>query len=228
MASGSITKIRRKSRRARRWIGVVVAGLLGAMPLGARAAPPVPANLTARDQADVARVVEYLNNIHTMESPFQQIDANGNVTSGKIYVERPGELRLQYDPPVPVMIVADHGIVYYWDSKLQQLTRTRTDDTPAWFLLRPDIKANGDVTITHFQREPGVIQITMVETGNPDLGSVTVTLSDHPLELRQWTVIDAQDRPVTVNLTDPRFGMPIAPVTFEWIDPRTGVGGLPR
>jgi outer membrane lipoprotein-sorting protein len=222
--------MRQKIRR-RRWRfllpSVVSLGLILATAT-ARADAPAAAKLTPAEEADVVRVVAYLNGIHTLESPIQQIDANGNVSTGMLYVDRPGQLRLQYNPPVPVLLIADQGIVYYWDSKLQQLTRTRTADTPAWFLLRPDIRANGDVTITHFKRAPGVLSMTMVETANPDLGSVTVTLTDRPLELRQWTVVDAQGRPVTVNLTDPRFGMAISPLRFEWIDPRTGLGHLPQ
>ncbi|MGH6988257.1 MAG: LolA family protein [Stellaceae bacterium] len=212
----------------RLWRAGILALGISLAAVAARADAPVPAHLTATDRADVARIVAYLNNIHTMQSRFQQVDANGQIATGMIYVERPGELRLQYDPPVPVLFIADHGIVYYWDSKLRQLTRTRTEDTPAWFLLRPDIRANGDVTITHFGRGPGVLRMTMVETAYPDLGSVTVTLSDRPLELRQWTVVDAEGRAVTVTLTGPRFGMAISPLRFEWIDPRTGLGHLPQ
>lgn len=208
--------------------GGAVLALAATMPAMARAALPQAATLSARDRADVARVVAYLNGIHTMESHFRQVAGNGAEASGMLYVERPGKLRLTYDPPSPVMIIADGAGIYYWDSKLQQLSQTRVEDTPAWFLLRPDIKAKGDVTITHFEHQPGVLRVTMVERDNPDLGSVTLTLSDQPLELRQWTIIDAQHRPVKVTLTDPRFGMPISPVMFEWIDPRTGLHHLPN
>ncbi len=205
--------------------------LLGAaafLPRLARAAAPVAARLNDRDRADVGRVVAYLNNIHTLQSHFEQIAADGSDSSGRLYVERPGKLRLEYDPPMPVMIIADGQGIYYWDSKLQQLSQTRVEDTPAWFLLRPDIKASDDVTVTRFERQPGVIRMTMVETEHPDLGSVTLTLADQPLELRQWTIVDAQARPVTVTLTDPRFGMPISPLLFDWIDPRTTQGRIPH
>ena len=94
--------------------------------------------------------------------------------------------------------------------------------------MRPDIKAAGDVTVTHFERQPGVLRMTMVETAHADLGSVTLTLTDKPMQLRQWTIIDAQARPVTVTLTDPRFGMTISPLMFDWIDPRTAKGRIPH
>ncbi|HEY5209093.1 MAG TPA: outer membrane lipoprotein carrier protein LolA [Stellaceae bacterium] len=209
-------------------LGGALIGAAAILPRAARAAAPVAAALGEQDRADVGRVVAYLNNIHTLESHFQQIAADGSDSTGLLYVERPGKLRLEYDPPMPVMIIADGRGIYYWDSKLRQLSETRVEDTPAWFLLRPDIKASGDVTITHFERKPGVLQVTMVESAHADLGSVTLTLADQPLELRQWTIIDAQNRPVTVTLTDPRFGMPIEARMFEWIDPRTSIGHIPH
>ena len=216
------------SSRRRFLSGLAVASAAAVLPRVAYAVTPPAAHLTDADRADVARIVAYLNNIHTMESHFEQIAADGSDSSGMLYVERPGKLRLVYDPPVPVMIIADGSGIYYWDSKLEQLSQTRVEDTPAWFLLRPDITASGDVTITRFERQPGVLRVTMVETENSDLGSVTLTLVDQPLELRQWTVVDAQARPVTVTLTDPRFGMPISPLLFAWIDPRTSQGRIPH
>jgi outer membrane lipoprotein-sorting protein len=209
-------------------LGGAMLGAFAFLPRMARAAAPVAARLDTQDRADVGRVVAYLNNIHTLESHFDQTAADGSDSSGKLYVERPGKLRLQYDPPMPVMIIADGRGIYYWDSKLQQLSQTRVEDTPAWFLLRPDIKASGDVTVTRFEHQAGVIHLTMVETDHADLGTVTLTLADQPLELRQWTIVDAQNRPVTVTLTDPRFGGAISPLMFDWIDPRTGLGHLPH
>jgi len=198
------------------------------VPRLAQAAPAGVAGLGEADRAVVDSIVAYLNNIRTLESQFQQVAADGGRSSGRIYVERPGKLRLEYNPPMPVMIIADGSGIYYWDSKLEQLSQTRVEDTPAWFLLRPSIRASGDVTVTGFERQPGVIRLTMVETAHPDLGTVTMTFTENPLQLRQWTIVDAQGRPVTVTLTDPRFGMPIPPLMFDWIDPRMTKGRIPH
>jgi outer membrane lipoprotein-sorting protein len=86
---------------------VLSAAFLVALPRLARAAAPIAAKLDDAGRADVARIVTYLNNIHTMESHIEQVAADGSDSTGMLYVERPGKLRLQYDPPVPVMIIAD-------------------------------------------------------------------------------------------------------------------------
>jgi outer membrane lipoprotein-sorting protein len=183
----------------------------------ARAATARPARLSPQQQTQLAQVERYLNDIRTLQSRFQQFAQDGSVSSGTIYLQRPGKMRIVYDPPTPVLIVADGSDVYYWDSQLQQLQQIGVEDTPAWFLLRPEIKLTGDVTVTGFREDPGVLRIAMTETEHPGQGSLTVVMSESPLELRQWTVLDPQQKQVTVALQNPQYGVTLNPDLFVWI-----------
>ena len=195
---------------------------LSTLGLSARAAtPPRAAQLSPQDQDELKRVQEYLNGIKTLQSRFQQFTQDGGVSSGTIYLQRPGKMRIVYDDPVPVLIVCTADTVYYYDKRLEQLSQIGIKDTPAWFLLRPEIKLTGDVTVTGMQRSPGVLRIAMTETRQSDLGNLTVVLSDKPLELKQWTVVDAQQKPITVTLEDPHYGVQLSPLLFQWTDQRT-------
>ncbi len=204
----------------RRALGLMAAASLAFLPVLARAAVPRAATLNERDYQDVLRVQSYLNGIRTLQSRFEQTSDQGGVSTGTIYLDRPGRMRIVYDPPVPILIVATDGQVYYYDRQLQQVTRTYVSDTPAWFLLRDDIRLGGDVTLTRFVRGPDVLRVSLVETSNPDLGQVTLALSDKPLELRQWQVLDAQRKTVTVTLESPQYGVQLNPQLFYWTDPR--------
>jgi outer membrane lipoprotein-sorting protein len=194
---------------------ILLMSLAALLARPALAAPPGP-----KDADDVARVQTYLNAIHTMQSRFEQVADDGGVAYGTIYVDRPGKMRIVYDPPSPILIVATGGQIYYYDSKLGQVSRTTVDDTPAWFLLRDKIGLGGDITVTDFQRSADTLRLTLVETKNSGLGQVTVVLSDKPLQLRQWTVLDAQQRRVTVTLQNPTFGGALNANLFNWTDPR--------
>jgi outer membrane lipoprotein-sorting protein len=207
----------------RRHLLASAAGLvvLTALGLPARAAAPRPAPLSPQDQEELKRVEQYLNGIRTLQSRFQQFTQDGGVAQGTIYLQRPGKMRIVYDDPVPVLIVATSDTVYYWDKKLDQVSQIGIKDTPAWFLLRPQIRLSGDVTVTGLQRAPGALRIAMTETKQPDLGSLTLVLSENPLELKQWTVIDAQQKPITVALEDPHYNVQLSPILFMWTDPRT-------
>jgi outer membrane lipoprotein-sorting protein len=178
------------------------------------------AALSPADGADLTRVQDYLNNIHTLQSRFEQISGDGGIATGTIYLSRPGKMRVEYDPPVPILLVATDGRIWYYDKKLEEVSFFDLKDTPAWFLLQDNVRFGGDITVDNLEREPAVLRVTLTETKNPDLGKATVVLSDHPLELKKWQILDAQQKNVTVTLDDPHYGVPLNPNLFYWTDPR--------
>jgi outer membrane lipoprotein-sorting protein len=208
--------------RRRMLAGAAALAALAAWRVPAHAASARAAALSGPDQADLKRVQDYLNDIKTLQSRFEQFTPEGGTAAGTIYLQRPGKMRIVYDDPVPVLIVSDGWQVYYWDKKLEELSQIGVKDTPAWFLLRPEITLGGDVTVTGFERNAGALRIAMAETKDADQGNLTVVMSDHPLELRQWKVVDAQQKPVTVVLQDPHYGGQLNPSLFIWTDQRSG------
>jgi outer membrane lipoprotein-sorting protein len=189
--------------------------------LGALAAAPSLARaLTPADSADLQRVQDYLNNIHTLQARFEQISNDGGVATGTLYLSRPGKMRVEYDPPVPILLVATDNRIWYYDKKLQQVSFFDLKDTPAWFLLQDNVRFGGDITVSNLERGPGVLRVTVHEAKNPSLGRATLVLSDRPLEPRKWQIVDAQQKQVTVTLDDPHYGAPLNPQLFYWTDPR--------
>jgi outer membrane lipoprotein-sorting protein len=190
------------------------------------AQPPRAAVLNPDQKADVDRVQSYLNGIRTLASRFQQSSGEGNQATGQLWLARPGRMRFEYDPPVPVLLVANGQNIFYYDKELQQVSELRVDETPAGFLLRDQITLSGDVTLTRFEHRPGAIRLTIVETTQPGQGSATLVLDDKPLQLKQWTIVDPQQKEVTLALTDPHYGAPVDEKLFYWTDPRpTGSNG---
>jgi outer membrane lipoprotein-sorting protein len=210
--------IRSAAPRRRFLAGLAALSTLAALGRPARAAapPPRPAPLSPQDRLDLKRIEDYLNAIHTLQSRFQQFSPDGGTAAGTIYLQRPGKMRIVYDDPVPILIVSDGRAVRYWDKKLKQLSQIGVEDTPAWFLLRPEVRLTGDVTVTSFERSPGALRLAMSETKDPDRGNLTVVMSERPLELRQWTVLDQQHKQVTVMLQDPHYGVPLNELLFFW------------
>ena len=206
---------------ARLAMWALLALFLAAGPLAreADAAAPAAAALTAQDRADVQRVEDYLNGIHTLDARFQQFSQDGGTSGGKVYVQRPGRMRFEYDKPNPILLIADGTFVVYIDYSLKQTTYLPIGSTPAWFLLRDHISLSDGVTITRFERGPGVLRISVVENKSPENGTLTLVFSDKPLELKQWTIVDQQGKITTVSLSDPHYGAPLDPKLFTFVDP---------
>ncbi len=175
---------------------------------------------TAQDRAGLARIETYLNNLKTLKARFLQVAPDGAISQGTAWLERPGRMRFQYDPPSPLLLVAGHGLVVFHDRSLNQTTNIPIGQTPLGILLSDNLKLSGDVTVTGMQRLPGQIQVSLVRTASPGDGTLTLIFADNPLALRQWTVLDAQHRETRVTLFNAETGGSFDPKLFEFIDPR--------
>jgi outer membrane lipoprotein-sorting protein len=180
--------------------------------------PPQPAVLNAQDQADLQRIAAYLNGIGTMTARFQQYSANGGTAEGWVWMERPGRMRFQYDPPTPILLIADRFYVYYVDTQLAEMSQVGLKFTPAWFLLRVPISFD-DLVVTRVRRGANSLRITVVDPKAPDNGSLSMEFGDQPLFLRQWTIVDQQHHTTTVSLSQEQFGMALDPKLFVYQDP---------
>jgi outer membrane lipoprotein-sorting protein len=195
-----------------------VLAALAAVPPAAAAAPR-PLTLSAEQQAELQKLAAYLNGIRTMTARFTQYSENGGLAEGQLYLERPGRMRFEYDPPSPILLVADGNFVIYFDKSLEQTSYLPIGSTPAWFLLRDNIRLGGDVSVIGYEHTPGAIRVTLVQTKEPDAGAVTLTFSDRPLELKQWSLVDAQGKRTTVALSDVKLGVPLDKKLFVFKEP---------
>jgi chaperone LolA len=184
--------------------------LLLAVPGAARAA------LTPQDAAELQRIAAYLDGIHTMTARFRQVASSGGTASGHLWVQRPGRMRFQYDPPDQLLMFSDAFYVYYWDPELKQMSKVALKTTPAWFLLRQPISFSDDVMVTHFEHTGDVVRVTVVQTSDPNAGSLTMDFTENPMVLRQWSVVDQQGKVTTVVLSEVQFGMALDPNLFQY------------
>lgn len=201
--------------------GLLVLPLL-AMP---RLAFAQAAALTPQDRADLARIEAAINSIRTLKARFVQSAPDGAVTHGLAWLERPGRMRFQYDPPTPLLLVAGHGLFVFYDRQLGQTTNIPLGSTPLGILLRENFSLRGEVAVTAVTRLPGQLQVTVLRAASPGDGALTLVFSDPPLALRSWLVVDAQRQETAVTLTDVQLGGSFDQQMFTFIDPKFLPGG---
>ncbi len=196
------------------------AAVLAAAPAAAqpaRPAPPAPATI---DRAAVARVEAYLNSMRTLRARFLQVGQNGASAQGTALISRPGRMRFDYDPPEPLLLVASGGQVMMYDRELRQPSTVPAGSTPLGLLLRPEIRLSGDITVTGTERTGGFFWVSMHRTGAAAEGRLTLSFAEDPLQLRQWTVLDAQARETRVTLYEVEVGPRLDNRLFDFNDPR--------
>ena len=118
------------------------------------------AELSAKDKADIARVEDLLNSINSLQAHFTQLSDNGGTAEGVFYLQRPGRLRFEYDPPTPILIVGTGKTIVFYDSRLGQVTYVPIKSTPLAFLVDQNISFSGDTKVVRIDREPGALMRT--------------------------------------------------------------------
>jgi outer membrane lipoprotein-sorting protein len=176
-----------------------------------------PTEFTGPDLADLIRVSDYLNAIHSMRGSFLQIDPNGTAEQGNFYIVKPGKMRFEYQPPNPTLVVSDGKTVAVFNKQLNTVDTYPLFATPLNLLLSDNVKLQNNQSVMGITRQTGAL-IVYAKSGSTKQGSggnITITFADSPLELRQWTIVDAQGLSTTVTLNNMQTGVTLPDQIFS-------------
>ena len=155
----------------------------------------------AQKQENLKQIENYLNNIKTMQASFVQTASNGNTAEGKLYIQKPNKIRMEYNPPVDVNIIGDGDYIVYHDKELDQVTNIDYDDIPASLILANDVKLDSKAfKVIDYYQDAGITKIKVQYQEKEDIGPISLTFNNNPFELKQWSIVDPQSVEVTVSL----------------------------
>jgi len=196
-----------------------------AMALLAPAAPA--AAQAAVPAADLDKAVAALRSITTLQAAFTQTDRNGQRVSGTLTLKRPGRIRFQYQPGIPMLIVSDGAALTLVDYEVKQVQRWPIKNSPLGALLDPtrDVRKFGTLQPTG---DPGVVSIEVRDRAHPEYGVITLIFTRNAaapggMELVSWVALDSQNKRTTIRLSGHRYGMAVADNMFRYNDPRVPV-----
>jgi len=153
----------------------------------------------ANQRALVERVNAYLSSVQSMVGDFAQVAPDGSRTNGKFYLQKPGRVRFEYNPPSPVELIADGQSMVVRDRKLATQDLYPLSQTPLRFLLADRIDLIKDTDLVGVYSDH--MFVTMVIEQRQIIGGtyrLMLMFSSKNLELKQWTVTDPQGYDTTV------------------------------
>ncbi len=214
---------------------------LGADPLPAAsqktakqgAAPDKPSGTAAKTgplkpfvplgpEAAVQKANAYFNAASSMIGDFVQISPDGTRSEGKIFVQRPGKLRFEYNPPATLEVVADGLSVAVHDRKTATKDVYFISQTPLKFLLKEHIDLAHDVKVIEVKSTPESVAI-LVEDKATFGGTSQIRLIFDPatFALKQWQVTDPQGYETMVSLFNIDLSKKPDPRLFQLSEDRT-------
>ncbi len=153
----------------------------------------VPACADNVDPAIAKKAQTYLNTIKTLQSRYTQTAPNNVVSTGTLYLKRPGKMRWEYDPPVPVIITALGGIMRYYDYELEQVSNIPIQDSLAGLLASKTVNFSDDtINVLQASSEDQVHTVRIARAGQLDEGTISFVFEDSPYQLRKIVMKDAR------------------------------------
>lgn len=177
---------------------------LAAVALAAPAhAQTAPAILTGADRAaGLALANRSLNGFTRLQARFMQSSPGGGRASGTVYIQRPGRMRFEYDPPASMLIVSDGSVVALRDRELRTTERTPLRSTPLNLILGSNIDLERNARVLRVSEAGPWLMVTARDrTGEMD-GQIILQFYGPEAELRSWDVIDATGARTRIALSD--------------------------
>ena len=194
-----------------------LAALVSAALLGGAGQPAPPRLYQAysdQEKADLDKVSAYLNGIKTLKSGFIQLGPDGGMVEGVVYLQKPGQIRFEYKPPSPVLIVATGGSMYVKNSRLNTLDHYDLSDTPLGLLLNERVDLKTNKAVIGVAEQNGAIVVRARSSSNRNDSNITLVFAAPGIELRQWTVRDNQGGNTTVALQGLQTGASLDTALF--------------
>lgn len=178
----------------------------------------LPTLAFAKD-ARVIKAEEWLKGFKTAQARFEQLGYDGTRLTGNFYINRPGRLRFEYDPPTKDFIVADGTFLHFYDATQKQMSSAPIGSTLADFLLRPSARLDGDIKVMSTRTKKGMVYITLAQTADPSAGQAELRFTEEPFQLKSWRIVDGQGLATEITLANIKTGVTLAPKLFVYKDP---------
>nr|WP_319948561.1 outer membrane lipoprotein carrier protein LolA [uncultured Shimia sp.] len=174
------------------------------------------ATTATAEQLSLNEISGYLNAMKTAQSAFTQINGDGSISTGRVYIKRPGRVRFEYDPPEEAMVLASANTVAIFDGRSNQPPETYPlRRTPLSVILARNVNlAKANMVVGH-DYDGTATTVTAQDPEHPEYGNIQLKFTANPVELRQWIINDNAGGQTTVILGEMEQGVPLKNTLFN-------------
>ena len=162
----------------------------------------------AAEKLSLGQLSGYLNGFQTASGEFTQVNDDGTISSGRIFIKRPGRVRFEYNPPEQILVVADGDSVGIVDGKSNTGPEAYPlHRTPLKIILARNVNLSRERMVTGHVSDGKTTTVQAQDPEHPEYGSIELVFTSSPVELRQWVINDSGGGRTTVILGDLETGV---------------------
>ena len=166
------------------------------------------------EKISLNEISRYLNSLKTAKADFTQVNADGSISTGVVYIQRPQRVRFEYKGD-RTLVMASAGNVAVFDGKTRGAPQQYPlSKTPLSLILAPNIDLSRARMVTGYAEKKNTTVVTAQDPQHPEYGNIQMVFTANPTQLRQWVVTDDTGKRTTVILGDMQTGMSFPASTF--------------
>lgn len=146
---------------------------------------------TSFSNANRNSIVSFLENFDTLQSDFVQINNNGEILSGKLFVSRPGKFRIEY-LQIPLLIICDSKRLAVINKDLKSISFHLLDELPIGILLFKELSFS-EIEILKIIEKDNIITAKVINSKFKDKGFLELRFEKSPFVMKKWTVFKTDD-----------------------------------
>lgn len=155
----------------------------------------------AAQKISLNAISQYLNGLQSAKGAFTQVNDDGTISTGTIYIKRPGRIRFEYNPPDNSLVLASGGAVVIFDPKSNEPPESYPlARTPLSIILEKNVNLNRARMVVGHTADDKTTTVTAQDPEHPEYGNIQLVFTADPVELRQWVINDDAGSRTTVIL----------------------------
>lgn len=171
--------------------------LLLILALGLGAALPARAELLS-----LSELSRYLNALGTAAGSFTQLNADGSVSTGEVFLHRPGRMRFEYAED-DLLVIAGGQQVAIFDGRANTLPQQYPlAQTPLNLILARNVDLAASGMVIGHASDGTNTHVLVQDPDRPEIGTIELVFSEAPVELRKWIITDGSGAQTTMLLGD--------------------------
>ncbi|MFN3208765.1 MAG: LolA family protein [Roseovarius sp.] len=160
------------------------------------------------EKLSLNQISQYLNSFSAATGEFTQINDDGTISTGQIYIKRPGRVRFEYNPPEKTLVVADGDTVGIMDPKSNTGGEAYPlHRTPLKIILDRNVDFSRARMVTGHSSDGTKTTVRAQDPEHPEYGNIELVFTGNPVQLRQWVINDSGGSRTTVVLGDLTTGV---------------------
>ena len=160
------------------------------------------------------QIENFFDNFTTLEANFIQVSPSGNVSNGKIYLDLPGKLRIDYENPKNLLITCKGFWIVIQDRDAKTTNNIPVKNTPfAILLLNKSFLRNQDIK-NEYSIAAGIISLKIKSQNKDKQESLVLEFSQNPFSLKKWIIQDSLGENTTVLIQNARYNNKLSHLLF--------------